>query len=29
MKNKEMLNICYKLFNRFIPVDRLLEELEI
>lgn len=27
MKNKELLNICYKFFNRFITTDKLLEEL--
>ena len=27
MKNKELLNICYKFFNRFITIDKLLEEL--
>ena len=27
MKNKEMLNICYKFFNRFITADKLIEEL--
>ena len=27
MKNKELLNICYKFFNRFITADKLIEEL--
>ena len=27
MKNKELLNVCYKFFNRFITADKLLEEL--
>jgi len=27
MKNKELLNICYKFFNRFITADELIEEL--
>ena len=27
MKNKELLNICYKFFNRFITTDKLIEEL--
>ena len=27
MKNIKLLNICYKFFNRFITVDKLLEEL--
>ena len=25
MKNKELLNICYKFFNRFITADELIE----
>ncbi len=28
MKNKELLNICYKLLNRFITVNKLIEMLE-
>ena len=28
MKNKELLNICYKFLNRFIVVDKLIEMLE-
>lgn len=27
MKNKELLNICYKFFNRFITADKLIEQL--
>ena len=27
MKNKELLNICYKFFNRFITADILIEQL--
>ena len=27
MKNKKLLNICYKFFNRFITADRLIEQL--
>ena len=27
MKNKELLNICYKFFNRFITADVLIEQL--
>ena len=27
MKNKNLLNICYKFFNRFITADKLIEEL--
>ena len=27
MKNKELLNVCYKFFNRFITANKLLEEL--
>ena len=27
MKNKDMLNICYKFFNRFITADELIEQL--
>ena len=28
MKNKELLNICYKLFNRFITVNKMIEMLD-
>ena len=28
MKNKELLNICYKFFNRFITVDKMIEMLD-
>ena len=28
MKNIELLNICYKFFNRFITADKLVEEIE-
>ncbi len=28
MKNKELLNVCYKLFNRFISVNKLIEMLD-
>ena len=28
MKNKELLNICYKLFNRFITVNKMIELLD-
>lgn len=27
MKNKELLNICYSFFNRFISADMLIEQL--
>ena len=28
MKNKEFINICYKFLNRFIIVDKLIEQLD-